>query len=1249
MTLSVPAPRRRTELEELFKIVQDADGGGHRAAILCGPPGVGAGSLLDELERRIEAQGGVVLAGTCDDPAGGAYRGFRAVVASAVRQLDALGEGRLLAPLVAAFGIESELPSGLLAAGPLLQRDARINLFEAVRSTLQALAASRSAVVVLRAAHLADGDTLDLIEYLLTDPAGGAALPSIVSGSPTAVRLVVELASASSDGDGEAFARLSALGGAHVVRLTGLEREDVAAWLASDEVVDRVIAVTGGAPDRIRLLLDTLPEDLDAMAHRHLLDLPDEATAVLQALVVADGLLSGADLLTVCGLTEMDVARALGQLRRGNLVERNERGRLRLCEHVPRDWLTGRITAERRVTLHRAVGENLASRWALDRDDALLIDAARHFIVAGERDRAVAYGLQAGAVLKSRMSFHAARALYQELLTLGPEPGTEQTIRLRLAESASAAGREEEARTEIERVLSSCDPGEDLLPLLVRLGELQSATGQLDAAIETLQRALSAETAARHAAQSRHAGAVLAETLRLRGDLPRAEELCQELLLTATQELRAEVLVTLGNVHLTQGRTAAARRSYEQAVAASSDGAGSAQARAQLNLGLIALREARYTAAVQKLQESLGLCELRGEFFGAALAHLNLGVAYEFLERYALAERFYLRAIDLFARLGRTRILANALVSLADLYIVFGSPRRGQRLLRRALPLATQGGMTRVAALARQKMGLAETELCRFSRALPWFAEAAEALRDAGAEADLAWTLAYHARAALLAGRRDVVARCLEELTDVMPDPAHEASAIGLLVEAAALLEDGQPREAAIVAADADEVFAQLAQRAWRVEAQLLIGRCREASGDTTGAKLAWEGAAELLGDLKEMVPLAGRERFLRRPAFRALSDALARTDARIEEPTGSDLEPAPLAGPVPEAHPLVKGLIGSSPSIRKALEMVDRVALSGAPVVLLGESGTGKELVAEAIHRLSERSGKPFVRVNSAAFAETLLESELFGHEKGAFTGAMARREGKFELADGGTLFLDEIGDISPKTQVSLLRVLQEGELVRVGGSKPVRVDVRLICATNRDLSAMVREGRFRLDLYYRIRGFTLELPALRDRDGDVALLANHFLLEQSRGPASLRLSAAALRLLESHPWPGNVRELENVLHSASLFAEDGVVQAEHVERFLETTQDVCAAPLPALARQDGVSGDAASAAGDAITFDAEFSLDEARRQMEVRYIMLALEQTDGNITKAAELLKMTRPRLSQKIKEYEIPIRGVLDRRTR
>jgi two-component system response regulator FlrC len=262
--------------------------------------------------------------------------------------------------------------------------------------------------------------------------------------------------------------------------------------------------------------------------------------------------------------------------------------------------------------------------------------------------------------------------------------------------------------------------------------------------------------------------------------------------------------------------------------------------------------------------------------------------------------------------------------------------------------------------------------------------------------------------------------------------------------------------------------------------------------------------------------------------------------------PPDADLIAAVLAAVTEESH----AIVSADPRMTETLNLAEKIAPSDASILVMGESGTGKELLARFIHRKSKRAEKPFVAINCAAIPETLLESELFGHEKGAFTGAVARRLGKFEEANGGTILLDEISEMDVRLQVKLLRVIQEREVDRLGGSKPAKVDVRIIATTNRNLEEEVKKGHFREDLFFRLNVMTLKLPPLRERPQDIEVLAAHFarVFAVSNGVAERKLTAEAVQMLKRHGWRGNVRELENTMHRAVLLAKDGEIGADSI-----------------------------------------------------------------------------------------------------
>lgn len=316
-------------------------------------------------------------------------------------------------------------------------------------------------------------------------------------------------------------------------------------------------------------------------------------------------------------------------------------------------------------------------------------------------------------------------------------------------------------------------------------------------------------------------------------------------------------------------------------------------------------------------------------------------------------------------------------------------------------------------------------------------------------------------------------------------------------------------------------------------------------------------------------------------------------------------------------------GMVSGCEAMQKVFSVIQKIAKTKSTVLVLGESGTGKELVAQAIHRLSMRTGK-LVPVNCGAIPEEILESELFGHEKGSFTGAVANRIGRFQMADSGTIFLDEIGEMSPKLQVKLLRVLQERKVDPVGSNRSIDIDVRVIAATNKDLMQEVKAGRFREDLFYRLQVLPVELPALRNRLGDVGLLVEHFLksFASENGMKRRRLTASALAVLENYSWPGNIRELENVIERISVLSDQELIDLDGLPEYLFDKTQVIELPVSLVSEMpfEGV--------------DFNSLIDD----YESRLIMMALQRTNGNKKAAAKLLQLNRTTLVEKIKKKGI-----------
>jgi two-component system nitrogen regulation response regulator GlnG len=356
----------------------------------------------------------------------------------------------------------------------------------------------------------------------------------------------------------------------------------------------------------------------------------------------------------------------------------------------------------------------------------------------------------------------------------------------------------------------------------------------------------------------------------------------------------------------------------------------------------------------------------------------------------------------------------------------------------------------------------------------------------------------------------------------------------------------------------------------------------------------------------------------------------LRRVVGEAVEVTRKLREPVPVAEPVPYAD-TDGSLVGSCPAMSEVYKAIGRVAAQDVPVLVTGESGTGKELVARAIYRHSRRADQPFLALNCAAIPESLLESELFGHEKGAFTGADRRRIGKFEQCSGGTLFLDEVGDMPPLTQAKVLRILQEQAFERVGGNETVRTDVRVIAATHRNLAAMVADGRFRPDLYYRLSVFTVSLPSLRERGDDLPALVRHYLRRCSRelGRAVRDASPEAMAMLKAYPWPGNIRELQSVLKQALLHARGEVLLPDFLPDFPHSPPEASASEerLEVLIRDRLRSG----------SCDLHADIHEY-----VDRLLLArvLEHTGGSQHQAARRLGIARETLRKRLRELGLHV---------
>ncbi len=365
-------------------------------------------------------------------------------------------------------------------------------------------------------------------------------------------------------------------------------------------------------------------------------------------------------------------------------------------------------------------------------------------------------------------------------------------------------------------------------------------------------------------------------------------------------------------------------------------------------------------------------------------------------------------------------------------------------------------------------------------------------------------------------------------------------------------------------------------------------------------SEIGWEADLRFLGMIGSIIARAAR---IRQETAEQIQ-SLRNENIRLQDEIAHGFRP--------------QNMIGSATSMKSVYLHIEQVATSNTTVLIRGESGTGKELVAKALHEKSSRVKKPFVKFNCAALPDSIIESELFGHEKGAFTGALSMRKGRFELAHGGTIFLDEIGDVTPTTQVKLLRVLQEKEFERVGGHETLKSDVRVIAATSRNIEEMMNSGTFREDLYYRLNVFPIYVPPLRERKCDILLLADHFIEKYAsrQGEMPVRISSAAIDLLMSYHWPGNVRELENCIERSVILAKGQSIKAHHLPPTLQKKSAEEAASEPA-------------------------TLEAAMESFEREMIVDALKETGSNIAKAARKLGLSERKMGLRVKKYHLDLR--------
>ena len=884
--------------------------------------------------------------------------------------------------------------------------------------------------------------------------------------------------------------------------------------------------------------------------------------------------------------------------------------------------------------------------------------AAELFVSAGAFDDAdVAISKAVRGLADAHAAQEIAARWFTAVTPIGGDGGL--MLRIRSARRALTMGEAQSALRwcESAAALRPTDPTIALLMgrALMQLGDLVAARvalGKADAAAQDQE--LSAKVASE-----------LAEVSYLGGDLAQAASHAQRAIeLTTSPSTRLAARGTLGKIELSQGRWDSADAHFaDDAMTASAVKDVTAELRARLNRGIALMSKGLLDEARTIFERVQVDGTAAGEDRACAYALSNLGVVAYRQHDYGGALAFWEQTIRFPQALRGRMATALTIANLADLRLRLGLLDHADHAIAFGRKLVS--GTVSPARSAHFKIVAAQVALAKKNSELAR-REIDAAFVDAQASGDreyLGVASIVAARVALEDGDLARAASAIEQAADTATTSRSKAE-ISIL---RALCLRAQGRPALEIATEALSLARSAGEEDLLAEVHTLLAVLHRDAGDLQAAQAHCCRAIAVRDQVANGLPADIRAAFL----AKADIVALARLQASLVH--DADIEDEEEAPRTPRAVTRTEGpareMVGDDPQIKNLLVAIRKVARSNSTVLVRGESGTGKELVAEALHRASERAAGPLVSVNCAALVETLLLSELFGHEKGAFTGASSRRRGRFEMAEGGTLFLDEIGDISPRTQVALLRVLQEKTFERVGGTNPIRANVRVVCATHRDLKAMVERGEFREDLYYRLRGITLEVPSLRARIGDLAKIAEHLLarIATERNEQPKHLGQDAIDLLCRHKWPGNIRELENVLRAVSLFADGGIITAadliENVDEMRGIAQSGPVSQPPISLRSasllppppasfaanvvdvegddegDGNLPDSeanATAVAYAQVRQGAVSLSDMKRQIERDCIARALSETKGNITRAAALLGMKRPRLSQLVKQY-------------
>jgi len=1189
-----------------------------RFVFLKGPAGVGKSHLFGLLRGAAARRNAHVFEGGSGRDARRTFGLFSPIVAELLTHLGQSGVpaarlaelARLLGPLTKATGKD-------------VMENRRVELYDAV-CELFALAGREAPVFLLPDLDAADRASLELFRYV-----------AAVSTTPGAKSGGLFVASLRDEGAlPEPLPEVLAKVPARSVPMAGLDLEGIRGYLSRQDIAQKLLEATGGNPEALNALLEQKAVPAVDFFVKRAERLETSQRVVLDVLSVSRDAMGLSALRAA--LQSGDVAVELDALVQGRyLSARVVEGQpvYRFAREADRSAWAAAMPAARRASVQKTVAKALAANGDV-------VQAATLLFELGIGPEAVELAAKAGDELSSRGAHEDAADLYARALTGLKGEGRTRVLDRYSAVLAAQGDYRRAARVLIESNRLEESPAKVLGAArhLLRAGKPRLAELALSVPLKAAETRFEAE-------------ATRADVLLTRGNVGRVIDVARAALAQSGVPAQAAIALrnAMGRALLARGEAKEASELFAlNASVAEENGLKDLVAQARLNRGVAAQKLGDVETAIACYQSA------QAHGLGRHWALANLGAIYFDSGDFELGLDCLARALQMVTRYVGPKETAHVASNLSRLLHFLGDFERATELSEHALSLSQQLGDAYLEGSALLNLGAIAVDRKDHGEALQKLDGARAKFEQVGNDGYAGLAAALKARTHVLNGERaqaeaELSRRCVERAAASLPAAAIEIE----LTRGELALQLSDLHGAGRAAARAKDALLQNPDLEGPFRVHLLMAKLKRLAGDP-GAAAELSRAWRMLEELLQRVPPVRRTAFLSVPRR---AELLAAVEPELKLPRS-------MAITAPAAEKKL-GLVGRSAALQRIVRQLEPIGRSNTTVLIRGESGTGKELLADALHQLSPRRSMPLIKVNCAAMVEELLLSELFGHEKGAFTGAIRERKGRFELADGGTLFLDEIGDISPKCQVALLRVLQERELERVGGTKTIKVDVRVICATNRDLEALISQGRFRADLYYRLKGVMLELPSLRERPEDLGILCAHFLerVAKERSEPVKRLSSASLELLGRHSWPGNVRELENVLSAAAIFAEGDVIEPEAFGHVAElralidgrpaTPVQVQAPPRPAATSAPPPAPAAVTpatvlpvAAPEASTLTRTpdgnidyfelarargISLKELRHEVEMQCIHRALTEAGGNISEAARLLKMKRSRLSQ------------------